>query len=195
MLWLTPFPIRIAVPKPVRKPNRCNLEPFNPETPRIELYLVLARARVTLQVVCLGLAHFRLPVRPPKAPFRPTRENPGRPRVDVLGGGPCQMGRCRRIFSAARRSSMPATTRMGPKECGMRSAECGIGPRARPAESSPGPRDGHARRGGLPHLGDLGRCEGVGLVDEDAASRSRWTLPKIAHEKPIHAIPNSYAQR
>jgi hypothetical protein len=29
-------------------------------------------------------------------------------------------------------------------------------------------RDGHARRGGLPHEGDLGRGEAVGLVDEVA---------------------------
>jgi hypothetical protein len=62
--------------KPVREPNRCNLEPFKPETPKIALYLVLAQGRLTLQVVCLGLAHFRLPVRPPKSPSRPTRENP-----------------------------------------------------------------------------------------------------------------------
>src|ERR1017187_4358926 len=61
--------------KPVREPNRCNLEPLKPETPKITLYLVLARGRLTLQVVCLGLAQFRLPVRPPKSPSWPTREN------------------------------------------------------------------------------------------------------------------------
>ena len=61
---------------PVCEPNRCNLEPFKPETSKTALHLVLARGRVTLQVVCLGLAHFRLPVRPPKPSSRPTRENP-----------------------------------------------------------------------------------------------------------------------
>ena len=81
--------IRIPVPKPVREPNRCNLEPLKPETPKITLYLVLAQGRLTLQVVCLGLAHFRLPVRPPKSPSRPTRENPGRPCGGGLGGGSC----------------------------------------------------------------------------------------------------------
>src|ERR1035437_3542022 len=44
--------------------------------PKTTLYLELAQGRLTLQVVCLGLAHFRLPVRPPKSPSRPTRENP-----------------------------------------------------------------------------------------------------------------------
>ena len=71
--------IRIPVPKPIREPNRCNLEPFKPEMPKITLYLVLAQGRLTLQVVCLGLAHFQLPVRPPKSPSPPTGENPGRP--------------------------------------------------------------------------------------------------------------------
>ena len=54
-------------PKPLREPNRCNLEPLKPETPKTALYVVFAQGRLTLQVVCLGLAHFRLPVRPPKA--------------------------------------------------------------------------------------------------------------------------------
>lgn len=31
-------------------------------------YLVLARRRLTLQVVCFGPAHFRLPVRLPRSP-------------------------------------------------------------------------------------------------------------------------------
>jgi hypothetical protein len=52
---------------------------FNPETPKIALYLVLVQGRLTLQVVCLGLAHFQLLVRPPKCPSPPTGENPGRP--------------------------------------------------------------------------------------------------------------------
>ena len=56
--------------EPVREPNRCNLEPFNPETPKIALYLVLPQGRLTLQVVYLGLAHFRLPVRSPNSPSR-----------------------------------------------------------------------------------------------------------------------------
>ena len=56
--------MRIPVPKPVREPNRCNLEPFKPETPEIALYLVYTQGRLTLQVVCLGLAHFRLPLWP-----------------------------------------------------------------------------------------------------------------------------------
>ena len=49
---------------------------FKPETPKIALYLVLAQRRLTLQVVYLGRAHFRLPVRPPISPSRPTRETP-----------------------------------------------------------------------------------------------------------------------
>src|ERR1035437_9827323 len=37
---------------PVRKePNRCNLEPLKPETPKIALYVVVAQGRLTLQVV------------------------------------------------------------------------------------------------------------------------------------------------
>jgi hypothetical protein len=51
-------------PETRREPNRCDLEPFKPETPKITLYLVLLRGRPTLQVVDLRLAHFRLPVRP-----------------------------------------------------------------------------------------------------------------------------------
>jgi hypothetical protein len=44
--------IRIPVPEhPVREPNRCNLEPFKLETPKIIPYLVLAQGRLTLQVV------------------------------------------------------------------------------------------------------------------------------------------------
>jgi hypothetical protein len=80
--------------KPVREPNRCNLEPFKPETPRIALYLVVGQGRLTPQVVYLGLLHFRLPVRLPKSPSRPTRENPGRP-WGGLGGGSCQTPRWR----------------------------------------------------------------------------------------------------
>src|ERR1039457_7582008 len=71
--------IRIPVPNPGREPHRCNLEPLKPETPKTTLYLVLTQGRLTLQVVCLGLAHFQLPVRPPKSPSPPTGENPGRP--------------------------------------------------------------------------------------------------------------------
>jgi hypothetical protein len=59
--------------------NRCRLEPLKPETPRIALYLVVAQGRLTLQVVCFGLADFRLPARPPKSLSRPTRESRGRP--------------------------------------------------------------------------------------------------------------------
>ena len=55
-------------PQPIHEPNRCNLEPFKPETPKTALYLVLPQTYLTLQVVCLGLAHFRLPVRSPKSP-------------------------------------------------------------------------------------------------------------------------------
>ena len=69
--------IRIPVPNLGREPNRCNLEPFKLEMPKITPYLVLAQGRLTLQVVCLGLAHFRLPVRPPKSlPGGYTRESP-----------------------------------------------------------------------------------------------------------------------
>ena len=71
--------IRIAVPNPGRKPNRCNPEPFKPETPKIALYLVLAQGRLTLQVVCLRLAHFRLPVRPLRNPL------PGRHAITPAG--------------------------------------------------------------------------------------------------------------
>ena len=74
----------------VREPNRCNLEPLKPETPKIALYVAVAQGRLTLQVVCLGLAHFQLPVRPPKSPSPPTGENPGRPggREIWCGGMP-----------------------------------------------------------------------------------------------------------
>jgi hypothetical protein len=54
----------------VREPNRRNLEPLKLETPRIAPYLVLAQGRLTLHVVCLRLAHFRLPVPSPKSPCR-----------------------------------------------------------------------------------------------------------------------------
>jgi len=70
--------VRIPVPKPVREPNRCNLEPFKSETPKTTLYLVLAQGRLTLQVVGLGLAHFRLAVWPPKSPPRRARTIPTR---------------------------------------------------------------------------------------------------------------------
>ena len=85
-------------PKPIREPNRCNLEPLKPETPRTALYLVFPRARLTLQAVCPGLVHFRLPVRPPKSPSRPTRDNPGRPCGGRLGGGWCQAPRWHKIL-------------------------------------------------------------------------------------------------
>jgi hypothetical protein len=55
-------------PEPIREPNRCTLEPLKPRTPKTALYLVLPQAYLTLQVVCPGLAHFRLPVRSPKSP-------------------------------------------------------------------------------------------------------------------------------
>jgi len=38
---------------------------------------VLTQGRLTLQIVCLGLAHFRLPVRLPKSLSPPTGENSG----------------------------------------------------------------------------------------------------------------------
>ena len=60
---------------------------------------MLAQGRLTLQVVCFGLAHFRLPVRPRKSPSRPTRENPGRPRGGGLGGGSCQTATERRVVA------------------------------------------------------------------------------------------------
>ena len=72
---------------PSGKPNRRNLEPFKPETPKITPYLVLAQGRLTLQVVCLGLAHFQLPVRPPKSPSPPTGENPPVSRFRRRGRG------------------------------------------------------------------------------------------------------------
>jgi hypothetical protein len=80
---------------PIREANRCNLEAFKPEMPKVALYLVLAQGRLTLQVVCLRLADFRFPVRPPKSPSRPTRENPrhragavrARDRARHAGGG------------------------------------------------------------------------------------------------------------
>jgi hypothetical protein len=89
---LLTFSRRHAHPRaePVRERNRCNLEPVNPETRKITLYLVLAQGRLTLQVVCLGVAHFRLPIRPPKSPSRPTCENPASPCGGGLGGGSCQ---------------------------------------------------------------------------------------------------------
>jgi hypothetical protein len=98
--------------KPVRDPSRCNLEPFKPETPGITPYLVLAQGRLTLPVVCLGPAHFRFPVRPPKFPSRPTRANPGRPCGGGLGGGPCQTPGWRRLVSTTCGSSMRAITQM-----------------------------------------------------------------------------------
>ena len=80
-------PLRIPVPKPVREPNRFNLEPLNPETPKIALYLVLAPGRLTLQVVCLGLAHFRLPARLQQAAFRMSRLVVSHPWRHFCGGG------------------------------------------------------------------------------------------------------------
>src|ERR1035438_9847981 len=88
--------------KPVRELNRCNLEPLKPETPKIAPYLVLAQGRLTLQVVCRGLAHFRLPARPPKSPSRPDRKSPGRSCGGGLGDGSCQTPRWCRIFSTTR---------------------------------------------------------------------------------------------
>src|ERR1035437_727005 len=70
----------------------CNLEPFKPETPKIALYVALVQGRLTLQVVCLGLAHFQLPVLPPKPPSPPTGENPGRPWGGWAGDPPCWCG-------------------------------------------------------------------------------------------------------
>ena len=131
----------------VREPNRCSLEPLKPEAPKIALYLVLAQGRLTLQVVCLGLVHFRLPVRPPKSPSRPTRENPGTPCGGSLGGGSCQTPRWRRIFSTTRGASMTAITRMG----GSGTRGGAAGPHATCAESGRGQGDGHPERGGLPH--------------------------------------------
>ena len=77
--------IRIPVPNPVREPNRCNLDPLKPETPKTTLYLVLPQVRLTLQVVCFDLAHFQLPVRPPKSRSPPTDDNPSKPWVDWVG--------------------------------------------------------------------------------------------------------------
>ena len=71
--------MRIPVPNPIPEPNRCNLEPLKPETPKTTLHIVLAQGRLTLQVVWLSLAHFQLPARPPKSPSRRTGEHPGRP--------------------------------------------------------------------------------------------------------------------
>jgi hypothetical protein len=124
--------MRIPVPKhhPVHEPNRCNLEALKPETPKTALYLVLAQGRLTLQVVCLGLAHFRLPVRPPISPSRPTGENPGRPCGGSLGGlpsprlrragGPCQTARWRRIVPTTCGLSTRAVARMGFWHTGQR---------------------------------------------------------------------------
>src|ERR1035437_9543091 len=86
--------IRIPVPNPVREPNRYNLEPLKPETPKTTLYLVLPQVRLTLQVVCFGLAHFQLPVRPPKCPSPPTGENPGRPWGRWAGDPPLRWCGC-----------------------------------------------------------------------------------------------------
>jgi hypothetical protein len=75
---LCPAAIRVPVPKPVREANRCNLEAFEPETPKTPLYVVPAQEVLTLQVVCFGRAHFQLPVRPLKSASRPTPVNGGR---------------------------------------------------------------------------------------------------------------------
>src|SRR3974377_793447 len=68
--------MRIPVPKPVHDPNRCNPEPFKPETPKRAPYVVLARERLTLQVVYPSPAHFQLPEQPPEIPFRPIGRTP-----------------------------------------------------------------------------------------------------------------------
>jgi hypothetical protein len=88
-----PGAVRIPVPNPVREPNRCNPELIKPETPRTALYLVLTHGRLTPQVVCLGQAHFQLPVRPPEFPSRPTGENSGTPCVGSMGRESCQTPR------------------------------------------------------------------------------------------------------
>jgi len=59
-------PFASPSPRPVREPNRCNLEPFKPEIAKTALYPVVPQGRLTLQVMCLGLAHFQLPERPPR---------------------------------------------------------------------------------------------------------------------------------
>jgi hypothetical protein len=94
--------------------------------PRIALYLVAAQRRLTLQVVCLGLAHFRLSVRPPKAPSRPTGENPT-PSRELRQAMPGWSGRwiapegkVAWIVSAICGSSMRAITRMGFWHTGQR---------------------------------------------------------------------------
>jgi hypothetical protein len=152
------------VPKPVREPNHCNLEPFKPETPKITPYLVLAQARLTLQVVCLGLAHFRLPVRPPKSPSRPTRENPGRPCGGGLGGGSCQTPRWRRIVSTTCGWLMRAIKQMGLWQTGQRSGSTsktrGIKWRAA----------GHPGQGGSPHQAGLG----LAFRTAHSALRIQW---------------------
>jgi hypothetical protein len=140
--------IRIPVPEPVREPNRCNLEPFKLETPRITPNLVLAQGRSTLQLVCLCLAHFRSPVRRPKSPSRPTRENSGKPCGGGLGGGECQTARWRRI--------VPTGSWSRPKSLAHRS----------PKQTLTGFGSGHGSVTLLPkHEGPQARCWSAGFPD------------------------------
>jgi hypothetical protein len=71
LFWPLPAAIRVPGPKPVREPNRYILEAFRPESPGIPLYVGVAQGPLTLQVVCLGPVHFRLPAQHPKG-FPPT---------------------------------------------------------------------------------------------------------------------------
>jgi hypothetical protein len=84
-----------------------NLEPFKPETPKTALYLVRAEGRLTLQVVGLGLAHFRLPVRSQNPLPGRRRQNRGGPCGGALGGGSCQTPRWRRRKAAFCSRSSP----------------------------------------------------------------------------------------
>jgi hypothetical protein len=69
----------VPVPKPVRGANRCILEPFEPKTPRIPLYVAPSPTRLTLQVVYFGLPHFQLPLRPSKSPVTANKREPRQP--------------------------------------------------------------------------------------------------------------------
>jgi hypothetical protein len=133
-------------PEPVREPNRCNLEPLKLATPKTTLYLVLAQGRLTLQVACLGLAHFRLPLRPPESPSGRHARTPAGPAEAVWS-----VDRARRPGGVGL-SPLPAGRQRGRPRASVRAKGGGPArPRARPVESCCGRREGHAGRGDLPH--------------------------------------------
>ena len=87
---------------PSASPTVAFWSPFGRKRQETPLYVVVAQVWLTLQVVGLGLAHFQLPVRPPKSHSPPTREHAS-PRVGGARAGGQTPGRAADYFGKTAR--------------------------------------------------------------------------------------------